>query len=78
MKGKNLFCRNCGYQGPPKRMVRGSFAVELLLYLFFIVPGICYTAWRLSNKYTACPQCGEPNMIPLESPVARRMIQDMH
>lgn len=58
-------CKNCGYRGKAKMRVKGTFALELLLYLLFIIPGIAYTAWRKSNQYTECPRCGAPYMVPV-------------
>ncbi len=71
---KELLCKNCGYVGKPPKKVPGYFAIELILWLLFLLPGLCYTLWRLSNKYTACPHCGQKNMIPLDSPVARHIL----
>jgi len=69
-----MVCTNCRTQSPPKMKVRGLFAVELLLWICFIIPGLIYTMWRLQNKYTVCPVCGAENMIPLHSPKARELI----
>ena len=50
-------CPNCSYQGSGKRITKGSFAVELVLWLLFLLPGLVYSVWRLSNKVVICPQC---------------------
>lgn len=50
-------CPNCGYEGPSKLLVKGSGGVELVLWLFLIVPGLVYSAWRMSNKVKICPDC---------------------
>ena len=71
---KELLCAKCGHQGNPKVVTKGSIFIEIMLWLFFIVPGIIYSIWRLSNRYRACPKCKEPNMIPLDSPVAKKML----
>lgn len=68
---KARFCPRCHYRGRPLWKVRGTFAVELLLYFFFVLPGIAYSLWRLTNKYTVCPECGEANMVPVTSPAAQ-------
>ena len=54
----NIRCPNCKFEGKGKRITKGYFAVELLLYFAFILPGIAYTLWRLTNKKDICPQCG--------------------
>lgn len=51
-------CPNCKYEGAGKYGVKGSFAIELILWLCFIVPGLIYSIWRLTTKGMRCPQCG--------------------
>lgn len=70
MKKKEMYCLRCGHVGKPKIVTPGSFAVELLLYLLLIIPGFAYSCWRVSRRFTECRQCGEANMIPLDSPKA--------
>lgn len=67
-----MYCPRCGTTAKPKTVTRGSFLVEVFLWLLLIVPGILYSLWRLSTRHTACPSCGAPNMIPLDSPLARQ------
>lgn len=68
MKAPEYVCGNCGYYGWPTKVTRGSFAVEALLWLFFLVPGFIYTVWRLSTRQLACAVCLQPTMIPISSP----------
>jgi hypothetical protein len=74
---KEMLCSNCGYKGKSKTYVKGSAAVEILLWLMFIIPGLIYTAWRSSSRYKACPKCKQPNMLPLDSPVAQKMLKEI-
>lgn len=69
-------CKNCGYQGYPKIKTPGYFAVELILWCLLILPGLCYSLWRILNKYTICPICGQPHMIPIYTPIAKQMLID--
>ncbi len=71
---KELLCTICGYQGKPKLKTKGSIGVELVLWLFLIVPGMIYFVWRHTNHYKCCPICGSCNMIPLTSPRAQKML----
>jgi hypothetical protein len=48
---------NCHYQGPPRKMARGSVLVGLLLLLFFIIPGVFYFMFMRGYRYY-CPKCG--------------------
>lgn len=68
---KEMYCANCGTVAKPKRITKGSLLIEIFLWLFFLVPGLLYSLWRLTTKFEACPSCGAPNMIPTDSPKAR-------
>jgi len=67
-------CTNCCYVGRRIEITKGSFGVELALWLLFLAPGIIYSIWRLTSRYMACPKCKAPNMIPADSPVAREIL----
>ncbi len=68
-------CTSCGFVGLPKKFTKGSFLVELILWLFMLLPGLIYSIWRLSSQYEGCPQCEAKTMIPLDSPVAKTFLQ---
>lgn len=76
-----LYCRTCGTVGAPKQRVKGSFLLELLLWigllvlglistLWLLVPAIVYSIWRLTTKALVCSACGSEAIIPVDSPVA--------
>jgi len=74
---KKLICSNCGYIGKPKNVVEGSIFIEIILWLAFIIPGVVYSIWReTSGRKKICPKCRAPNMIPLDSPRGKRLIQE--
>lgn len=68
-------CTTCGHVGDPDRVTRGSFWIEILLWLLFIVPGLIYSVWRQSSKFDGCAKCGSTSLIPVDSPVAKQFIQ---
>lgn len=69
------FCLRCGFAGPPSVSRPGSFAVEVVLWFFFLVPGFIYSVWRLSsNSVVSCPHCSSPGMVPAGSPNAAQML----
>jgi hypothetical protein len=70
-------CETCGSVGWPVRVTKGSFAVELALYLLFCFPGIIYTLWRATSTHEACRDCGG-KMIALDSPRGRVLLQTYH
>lgn len=49
-------------------MTPGSFAVELLLWLCLLVPGLVYSLWRLSARRDVCAKCGAGQLLPLDTP----------
>lgn len=55
-------CPNCKYEGNGKRITRGSVAVELVLWLLFMFPGLVYSIWRFSTRKWVCPECDCKNV----------------
>ncbi|MDA8082322.1 MAG: YqaE/Pmp3 family membrane protein [Nitrospiraceae bacterium] len=68
-------CTACRSVGTPKKVTKGSFWIEIVLWLFMIVPGLIYSIWRLTTKYNACPICQNPTMIPLSSPMGKQLLE---
>ena len=74
---KDFICGNCGYEGRPETITKGSILIELALWLFLIIPGVIYSIWRLTSRYKACPKCGAANMLPADAPRARKLVMEM-
>lgn len=89
--GNTFICTNCGYQGKPVTSTGGSFWIEVVLLimaspslLFFILPWllfsslpvIFYSLWRLTTRREVCPQCKQPNMIPLDTPRGQELAEN--
>lgn len=72
----NFICTNCGVTGQPKTIKEGSFWVELVLWIFLLIPGIVYSVWRLASKEKVCPICGQPSMIPINTPKGARLLKE--
>lgn len=67
--------RNCTrgeHVGHPRKVVPGSWAIELLLLICEVVPGVVYSIWRGRSFYRVCNSCGSREIVPLTSPVAHR------
>ena len=71
---KQFVCTACGYIGSPKKIVKGSILIEIVLWLFFIIPGLIYSTWRLTTKYDACPKCKNATMIPVDTPKGQELV----
>ncbi len=68
-------CKSCGFVGKPKTYTKGSIFIEIILWLFLIVPGLVYTIWRLTTREKVCPKCGSRDIIPLDSPVGQELLK---
>jgi ribosomal protein S27AE len=68
-----IICSNCGTIGKLKKITKGSFFIEVILWLCLIIPGVIYSIWRLTTKHKVCSVCGSGNLIPLNSPAGLRL-----
>ena len=75
-KSKNLICTNCGSEGTPKTVHPGSLFAEIILWIFFLLPGLIYSTWRFINIHKACKVCGSQNLVPSDSPVGKKLKKD--
>ena len=76
-KKKEMICTHCGYSGKTDLKVKGSFMIELLLWCCFIIPGLIYSIWRVSNKIVVCPKCKGETMIPIDSPMGQKLLGEL-
>lgn len=72
----NKVCKDCGTVGPTERVTKGSIWIEIILWLCFLIPGFLYSVWRLTSRHDACATCGSKNMVPLDSPIGRKVAAD--
>ena len=72
---KKFICRECGYIGRKKSIKQGSIIIELILILTAIIPGIFYQLLRNSSKKDVCPQCNSQNMVPINSPGGKKVME---
>ena len=68
-----LICSNCGTLGKPKLITKGSLLIEIVLWLCFLIPGLIYTIWRHNTRTKGCRSCGAENLIPLDSPMGKKL-----
>ena len=71
-----IVCTSCGYAGKPETITKGSFLIEVILWLCFLIPGLIYSIWRLSSRYKGCPNCGQSTLIPRTSPMAQKFLRE--
>lgn len=70
-----MYCMRCNEFAEPKRITPGSNAITVILVLLFILPGVLYMLWRRSAEYQVCGLCGSRDIVPNESPIARRVAE---
>lgn len=68
-----MICAKCGSIGDTTKTTPGSIWIELILWLCLLIPGLIYSFWRISKRHEACGKCGSPDVIPIESPVGRKI-----
>ncbi len=68
------YCTTCGHVGRSGTFTKGSLGIEIVLWLFFLIPGLIYSLWRLSNRYGVCRNCDRGTIIPCHSPKAREFV----
>ncbi|MDD3584595.1 MAG: hypothetical protein PHG74_11335 [Kiritimatiellae bacterium] len=73
-----MICSNCGTIGVPKIACKGSLGIEILLWLMFVIPGAIYTVWRLTTRGKFCQSCGAENMVPLNSPIGKKLQKEIY
>lgn len=73
---KTLVCTQCGYVGKAKTAVKGNGAIEIVLWLCFLIPGIIYSLWRSGSRHKVCPQCKGDILIPADAPRARKVMEE--
>lgn len=60
-------CKLCGFKGKTKTKTKGSFLIELILWIFFILPGVLYSLWRLTTREKVCSHCGHStHLVPVD------------
>ncbi len=65
-------CPACEYVGYPEELIRGGCAIEIILWLCFLIPGLIYSIWRRSSPSKVCPKC-QSVMIPIQSPRGQKI-----
>lgn len=72
---EDYICPECGHIGHGARRIRGSAAIERLLWYTLLVPGPFYSWWRRTGKRVACPGCGGENLVPLDSTLGAALLE---
>ena len=65
------YCLDCGFVGKSKWQTPGTLALEIVLWLFFVVPGVIYSLWRWRASHEECGACGKRHIVPTDSSAAQ-------
>jgi hypothetical protein len=70
-------CESCGSIGTGKSLIKGNIGTEIVLWLLFLVPGVCYSVWRLTTRRHGCRECGG-NMLRVGTPRGLQLWSQYH
>ena len=78
--GLKMICRDCGSisQETQNSKLRGSGWITFILLLCYIVPGLIYMIWRRGDKAKICAKCGSKNIIPADSPIGKKLLNELN
>ena len=69
-----MLCPACWLLAAPAKRLRGSPALELVLWLLLLLPGALYAWWRHWHSYRVCSQCGSESVLAENSPEAAMLL----
>lgn len=64
---RSHICAGCGSKVDPVKAKKGSVLILLILLLFFIIPGLIYLIWMLTNRDNVCPKCKSHDVCKISS-----------
>lgn len=72
--GNVAVCKNCEEIGQVTEKMPGNGWVEIVLYLFWIAPGIVYSVWRRKSKKQVCGSCGSDQLVAAKTRAGQQII----
>ena len=71
-----LVCTACGHVGSSKTIANDHFALEVVFWLCFLIPGFIYPVWRHTSRYGVCRVCGKQNLSPKTAQIAQKFLEE--
>lgn len=68
-----MICKHCGTHQRGERRLPGSGWIELVLWLFWVLPGLIYSIWRRTGS-AACVSCGKRDLVDDASPWGKQLL----
>lgn len=72
MSNARWVCTSCKNQTDTP-LLQGSLAMEIMLWIFGVLPGIAYSYWRRTAPRIVCPKCKRPHLAPVYDSTSRKM-----
>ncbi len=74
---RKYICMECGCQRDPIDAKRGLLAIEICMWLLYILPGVIYSIWRRVRKQQICSNCRNPSIELTSSSRVMKMMRLM-
>jgi ssDNA-binding Zn-finger/Zn-ribbon topoisomerase 1 len=87
---RGIICAACGAPDAVKRQAKGSFGLELTLWLIglvtipfgigviILIVALIYSLWRMfAGRSRVCSSCGSSSLIRADSPRGRAMLKEL-
>src|SRR4051812_23073902 len=71
---EGVLCTRCLEKVLPSLQEKGSAAIEIVLWLFLLIPGVIYSIWRRTDERRICPACGSSELVPFQSERAKSIL----
>ena len=68
-----MVCTQCGCTATETH-TKGSFFIEVILWIFLCIPGLIYSIWRLTTRGKICSSCKSDKLVSANSPIGQRML----
>jgi hypothetical protein len=71
-------CTSCGAVGNGISHTKGSFLIEIAMWLFMCFPGLIYSLWRLTTRTTVCHMCQSEQIVPRNTPKGQSLVHQQN
>lgn len=55
----------------------GAAGIALVPAWPFLLVAVIYSLWRIFSAHRGCPACGAPDMVPIDSPRGKTLLEEM-
>jgi hypothetical protein len=73
-----VVCTKCGTVGQPKMVAPGYAIITLILWCFFILPGLFYSIYRSLSRYPTCNVCKSRDVVGIDTPIGKSLVKKIY